>query len=237
MGRLIKAEFLKLSKSLGYKVLLLSAAGMGVLIGFLMLDTMWDTNGSRAYLSILEESQVYAVFASVFAGVFICGEFSNRTFGVSVFGGCPRLSILLAKAAVFVVGLLSISFTYPLISAAITTTRKGFGILNAELLSRLGWATFLFIFGVAAMGSFCFMLAMLIKNIGGTIGACLGTLIGIATIAEVQKFQPVMKYTFLYQIAQVTQPESLTLYYAVISSTIMLALIASRIIFERAELK
>lgn len=237
MGRLIKAEFLKLSKSLGYKVLLLCAAGMGVLVGFLMLDTMWDMNGSRAYLSILSESQVYAVFASIFAGVFICGEFTNRTFGVSVFSGCPRLSILLAKTAAFVVGLLSILFTYPMVSAAITTTRKGFGALNAELLSQLGSATFLFIFGGAAMGGLCFMLAMLIKNIGGTIGACLGALIGLATIAEIQKFQPIMKYTFLYQFAQVTQPESMALYYLVIFSTIALSLIVSAFIFEKSELK
>lgn len=237
MGRLIKAEFLKLSKSPGYKILLLSAAGMGVLIGLLMLDIQMDRNGSAVYLSMLDETQVYAMFASIFAGVFICGEFSNRTFGVSVFSGCTRLSILLAKAAVFVIGLLSISFTYPLVSAAVTTTGKGFGALNAELLSQLGWATFLFIFGGAAMGGFCFMLAMLIKNTGGTIGACLGTLIGLATIAEFPNFQPVMKYTFLYQMAQVAQPESLAIYHIVISATIVITLIASRIIFERSELK
>lgn len=237
MGRLIKAEFLKLSKSLGYKILLLSSAGCGILVGFLMLDIFQDTNGSAVYLSALTEAQVHATFASIFAGVFICNEFSNRTFGVSVFIGCTRLSILLAKAIVFIIGLLSIIFAYPMVSAAVTTLGKGFGTLNAELLSQLCCATFLFIFGGAAVGGFCFMLAMLIKSTGGTIGAGLGGLIGLASFAQIPNFAPVMKYTFMYQMAQVAEPESLVLYCAVISSTIVLTLIVSRIIFERSELK
>lgn len=239
MGRLIKAEFLKLSKSMGYKVLLLCSVGMGVLVGgmFMLVDLGMEMNGRLMFLQIISETQTQAVLASIFAAVFVCNEFSNRTFGIGVMSGCSRLNLLLSKAVVYIVGLLPIVLIYPIVGTVITVIDKGFGEMNSEIWGQLGLTTFLFVMGIIAMGSFCFMLAILVKNIGGTIGAGIGLLLVLILTGQFAPLSPVMKFAFTYQLAQITQPDSLALFYAVISATIVLTLIISRIIFEKYELK
>lgn len=239
MGRLIQAEFLKLSKSLGYKILLLCEAGLGILIGcmFTFMDVGIEINGRLMYLQCISETQSQVIFTSIFAATFICNEFTDRTFGIGVMSGCSRLSLLISKAVVYIVGLLSVLFVYPIVGTIITTLRMGFGEMNPETWQHLGLTTFLFVMGIIAMGSFCFMLAMLIKKVGGTIGAGIGLLLVLILAGQFNPFATVMKFTFTYQMAQVAQPESLALYHAVISATIVLTLIASRLLFEKAELK
>lgn len=239
MGKLLKAEFLKLSKSMGYKVLLLCAAGVGVLVGCIVtiLDVTAEANGRLIYLQILSETQTQAMLAIIFASVFVCNEFSNRTFGIGIMSGCSRLHLWLSKGIVYITGLLSIIFTYPLVGTIITTVRRGFGETSVSDWQHLGLTTFLFVMGIIAMGCFCFMLAMLVKNVGGTIGAGIGLLMVLILAGQFSRFAPVMRFAFTYQLERAAQPESLAVFHAVISATIVLTLIASKVIFEKAELK
>jgi ABC-type transport system involved in multi-copper enzyme maturation permease subunit len=238
MQRLIKAEFLKLSKSLSYKTLLLCMAGMGILVGFMFtfVDMGIEINGRSMYLQTLSDIQMQAILSSIFAAAFICNEFTDRTFGVSIMSGCPRLSLLFSKAVVYIVGLLSIIFVYPIVGTVITTVIAGFGETNPAVWRHLGLTTFLFAMGIIAMGSFCFMLAMLIKNSGGTIGAGIGLLLALTLAGQLAPFA-IMKFNFTYQLAQISQPDSLALYLVVILATIVLTLTVSKIFFEKAELK
>jgi hypothetical protein len=80
------------------------------------------------------------------------------------------------------------------------------------------------------------MLAVLIKNVGGTIGAGIGLLLALTLAGQLVPFA-IMKFNFTYQLAQISQPESLALYLVVILATIVLTLTASRIFFEKSELK
>ena len=239
MGKLIKAEFLKLSKSLGYKVMLRCSLGLGVLLGAIPLIDIEiiEASGYSIYLLILKETQVQALFISIFAAIFICNEFSNRTFSTGIMNGCSRFSLLLSKAVAYVVGVISIIFVYPITAVSITTIHGGFGETSFEIWQYLFITTCLFIVGIIALSSFCFTLAILIKNVGGTTGAGFGLLLLLILVGDFTPFEPIMKFTFTYQLAHASQPESIFLYLAVTCSTIVISLIVSSNIFKRSELK
>jgi len=240
MGKLIKAEFLKLSKSLGFKILILCSLGAGVLVGILLLtyEMPAEVSGYNVYLQSLVDTQLHGILTSVFVAVFLCNEFVNRTFGMSLFSGCPRRSVLFSKIIVFLVGLLPVLFAESLSVTVITTIIRGFGVdLNVETWKYLIRTTLLYILGNAAMGGFCVILAILIKNIGGTIGAGIGFILVIAVLNGYEKFEPVMKFTFLYQLNQVVDLKSYGLFIMVSVVTLVVTLITSLIIFEKSELK
>lgn len=238
MGRLIKAEFLKLSKSFGYKILLLCMFGLSVLLGLLMADSETGmASGYSAYLSALTDTQVFIVFGSIFAAIFVCNEFSNRTFGMSLFSGCLRRDILLSKAIVFLVGFMPLVFAEPVITCVIASIRKGFGDLNILVAMELIKTTILFIFGCSAIGGFCFMLAVLIKNSGGTIGAGIGIMVGMDLLGMIPGVEHAAKLTFMYQMGSLPKIESTGVFITVIAVTLAITLGGSVLMFQNSELK
>lgn len=242
---LIKAEFLKLSKSLGYKILLLCAVGIGILLGCLLTIMPFnrEMNGYQAYLNAISETQCACVFASIFTAIFIGNDFSNRTFGMSITYGCSRRSLLLSKVMVYLIGMVSVLLITPLVSTSIVTAIRGFGQWNAEVTGHLTMSTLRLLLGWAALGGFCTLFAVWIKNIGGIIGAELGLLmlliafIQFTLFTDSPLFKPLLSFVFLYQLFTVTQPESTVMYLAVCSVTFAVSLIASLFLFERAEFK
>ena len=97
MGKLIQAEFLKLSKLRAYKILLLCAVTVGVLFSGLtlgmqpeMVEEFGTPDGYSMFLSSLTDTQMYMILSVIFAAIFVCNEYTNRTFGMSLFSGHPR---------------------------------------------------------------------------------------------------------------------------------------------------
>jgi len=237
MGKLIKAEFMKLSKSLGYKILLLCASFVGVLLGLLVINKdVGLSDGYNVYLSTLTDSFAM-ISAIIFAIIFVCNEFSNRTLGMGLFSGCSRLSVLLSKAIVFLIGFMPVVFAEAVVSCAIVTIVKGFGSLDAQQWAVLIQATLLFILGSMAMGSVCFMLAVLIKNVGGTIGAGIGIMLAVQLLKSFPATAGVAKLTFLHQMELLPQPEFPVLFIAISAVTLVAALAASVYIFSKSDLK
>lgn len=241
MGRLVKAEFIKLSKSTGYKILLLCAMAIGVFVGGLMLSMPMDIaeelgtmTGYGTYLSTLADTQFFMTFSIIFSAIFICNEFANRTFGMSLFSGCSRPSILLSKGIAFFIGLLPIVFAEPLVSGIMVSITKGFGEWT---WSELILSTFLFVLGNMSIGAFCFMLAVFIKNIGGTIGAGLGAIVGIELLKVFPITKSLVNLTFLYQMNSLPQPESIPMFIVIIVLTLVVSLCAAILIFQKTELK
>ncbi|MGL6198958.1 MAG: ABC transporter permease [Lachnospiraceae bacterium] len=238
MGRLIKAEFLKLSKSLGYKILLLCTFGYSVMIGLFAMDVETGRpDGVTAYLSVLSDAGMYMSLAAIFAAIFVCNEFSNRTFGMSLFSGCPRWRVLLSKVIVFLIGFMPVVFLEPLMSGIVVSINKGFGDLDTGIWIDLLQATFLFILGSVAIGGFSFMLAVIIKNIVGTIGAGLGLVLGMQMLGIIPQTTALAKLTLMYQVGLLPQPESTGMFIAVTAVTLAVTLAASTFIFEKADLK
>jgi ABC-type transport system involved in multi-copper enzyme maturation permease subunit len=240
MGGLIKAELLKLSKSLGYKVLLGVSLGLGFSEGLTSMGFFSDSKvtGYELFAASILGYTEHSIFFSIFAAVFICNEFTNRTFDTALVSGKPRSAILLAKIVVFQLGLIPIVFIKALLGGAMASFTNG--VSPEPFLSVLPQLLFL-IFGSiissVAIGSICILLAMLIKNVGGTIGTGFGVAMAGALLINFEQLRPILKFIYHYQIAQTAQPESLGLYYGVIFGTILLATLASVIVFNKSELK
>ena len=239
MGRLIQAKMLILFKSLGYKSLLLCSAGFGVLVSCIFIFAEITTmNGYLLYMQALKETQSKYLLISIFAATFVCSEFSNRTFGIAIMSGCSRLRLILAKAIAYIVGLIPLVLIYPLVGTIIMTIHSGFGEMNPELWQHLFLTTFLHTLGMIASGLFCFMLAVLIRNIGGTIGGTFGILVLLDLFVLLTSTLPSFKtFIFTYQLLQASEPESLPMYYLVMGVTSAILLLASIGIFKKAELK
>lgn len=238
MGRLIKAEFLKLSKSLGYKILLLCTFGFSVMMGLFAMDVETGSpDGVTAYLSMLSDAGMYMGLTAIFAAIFVCNEFSNRTFSMSLFSGCPRWRVLLSKVIVFLIGLMPVVFLEPLMSGIMVSINKGGGDLDAGIWIDIFQATFLFILGNVAIGGFSFMLAIIIKNIVGSIGAGLGLMLGMQMLDMIPQTTALAKLTLMYQVGLLPQPESTGMFIAVTAVTLVVTLAASALIFEKTELK
>ena len=253
MGRLVKAEFLKLSKSLGFKILILCGIAVGLLIGvifaFMPMPTdipeelvaataaITQLTGIDAFLMEIASVGNVGIFAGVFVALFIGSEFSHRTFGLSIMAGCSRISLFLAKFIVFFVGLLVVMLVYPIALAIFMGIVNGFGEFNAEVWTHLARTMGLLLLGYTALAGFCAMIATLIKNVGGTIGASLGILVILGSIVAIPNLSSVMRFTFVYQIAQVAQPSSMLMYIAVCAGTFLITMAVSVLTFKKTELK
>lgn len=245
MGKLLRAEFLKLRKSTGYKVLLLCSMGLGLFVGAMTAYVMNDfiaetgveiginntTNGFTMLKSLVNDSQTGIILISIFAAIFICGEFSDRTYGITLYSGVSRLKVLTSKVCAYLLAILPIIAVYPVSGMLIAASRYGFGAVPDDLL----FVCLRMILGFVAVACFCVMMSMLIKNVGGVIGACIGGTMALSILNAFSKLEPAAKFSFMYQIARISSGG--WLYIGVMTATILVTLALSALLFERAELK
>lgn len=245
MEKLIQAEFIKLW---GCRIFLLVSAGIGILLSIMIIIATGMTdadfgvlNGYTVFLQVIAEPQTQIVFTSLFAAFFIGEEFSRRTFDIGIISGCSRRHLFAAKAVVFLCGLSVILLLYPLVATGITSVAIGFGPWNVEIAAHLVRTILLSLISYWALGGFCIMMAMAVKNIGGIIGAEMGILLALTVLIQILAnnsfLTPILRFLFLFQTMQVTQPESFLMFIGVCVTTLIVTLAAAGRIFERAELK
>ena len=245
MGRLIQAEFLKLSKLKSYKILVFGLAGAGVLtsciFAFLPADGVPPginlQDGYHIYISLLADSEVFMGFSIIFTVLFVNTEFYNRTFSGSLFSGCSRRSILLAKAIVFLLGLIPVAFAVPLMAGVTGSISLGLGVVNASMWQTLIQTTLLAILGNAALGGVCLLIAVSVKNIAGTIGVGFGLMIIMETMKMFSGTERMIEMISLYQTGSLLQPGYIMMSIIMNSTILVLTLIASIVIFQRSDLK
>ena len=231
MGKLIKAEFLKLSGLLSYKILLLFITGLGIMMG-LFLATLPATDlpvgfnvqdGYNIYISMLADPEVFMSFSLVFVIIFVCTEFSNRTFGMSLLNGCPRHNLLFAKIIVYLISLVPAVILAPLMAGIIGSIGLGFGDVDPQLMIKM---TLLAILGNTAMGCLCLAIAVSLKNIAATIG------VGLAFMILIEALK-----TFPSPRGSLLQPEYIETFILVNIVVLVATLIASIVIFQKSDLK
>ena len=234
MGKLIKAEFLKLSRLRGYKILLLFITGMGILMGYFLANLpasdlpagYYVQDGHNIYMLMLADTEVFMSFSLIFVAIFVCTEFSGRTFSMNLFSGCPRHNILLAKIYVYLIGLVPVVVLAPLMAGLTGSIGLGFGHLDSQMWFALIRITLLAILGNTAMGCFCLMIAVLFKNIVWTIG------VGFAFMILIQAIK-----TFPTTRGSLLQPEYIEPFIVVNIVILVVTLIASFVIFQKSDLK
>ena len=245
MGKLIKAECLKLLRLRSYRLILVCAAVVGVMIGYLSLNVpdyelageYSLKNGYNIYMSALINIEIFMFFFLVFAVLFICNEFSNRNFGISLFNGCSRWRVLLAKSIVYLAGGIPVFLTIPLMAGITGTINIGFGDVNMLMWIVLIQKTLLAGLGNLSMGALCFLLAILIKDASGTICAGIILLKAVDISKELFGVVNLEKLTFQYQMRSLLQLDSFWMFIAVTVSTLVISLGVSTVVFQKTELK
>lgn len=197
-------------------------------------------------LSVMDSFVMFhTIFTSVFTAVFLCSEFSDRTFGLALLCGLPRRSVFLSKLVVYFTGLLCILSTVVAIPTAILSIVNGYGReLTAAVWAELLMQIIFFWLVSAAMGGFFILLAVLTKSVVATMGAGLGIAYILLIMASnyvnagIERFS-VVKYSFICQMFILGAWESLHkgLFLGVALTTLVSTLAASILIFERAELR
>lgn len=130
MYNLIRADLFKLRRSMAIKLLLgittVSAVAM-VLMSYLILQGKIDA--SMAGIGFMfSDINVISILGAVIAGIFICGDFDNKTIQNAIASGCSRGNVILSKATVFCCAISLILLPYAIITSIALSTGSEFGM-------------------------------------------------------------------------------------------------------------
>jgi len=226
MNKLLKAEFFKLRRSLGFKIPVFIAIGVSVFIFALfalltsvsvttdeygnIVDSAASFTGYYAFYTALSQSQTIIILVGVLSAVFICNEFGARTFGHSLFSGYTRRKLMSAKLIALGVGVVILASILPAIMTLGGTIIDGFGgTFKNEGLSVLRDYG-LYLLGALTYASFAAFLGYVIRNVGGTLGAAVGfgvfwnllvTVVSVLALdfETAKTIQDILQYFFISQ--------------------------------------
>ena len=207
MKNLIKAEWFKLSKSTGYKMLLLCNA-VSVLTSVLLLVAGTTSPGYEMLVISLTSILHHSVIGYLFAAVFICNEFSNRTFGMSLLCRSSRKKVYLSKIVVYLTGMTVLFLTYVCATTLVMTVANGFGI-SIKHVKELVLLFLCGILGNIAMSSVIILVATVAKKTIATIGIGIGLTYASLWIETTFRAKPLpfVKLLYTYQIGQLQYGE------------------------------
>ena len=204
MGKLLKAEFFKLSKSIEYKILLAVCLAIGLLFGIMGIWYGSSTVGAKC-VSISGTGFLYnAVLISMFAAYYIGSEFENHTFAGEVACGASRGKLFGAKMILYFIAILPLIMIYDWVTVAVFTVRNGFGMdWNLETAGFIVYKILFSILCNFAMGSYILLVVYLTRDKGRTVGVGVGSLY-LLNQCCINERSPVLlkfwQYTFFYQI-------------------------------------
>lgn len=117
MYNLIGADAFKLSKSLPIKILfgitVVSAVGM-TMIAYLIPQGKMDS-GMTGIGFMFSDINMISILGAVIAGVYICGDFKDKTIHDAIANGCSRGSVIASKAFLFCCAIAFILLPYAII--------------------------------------------------------------------------------------------------------------------------
>lgn len=244
MRGLVEAEWFKLKKSLGYKILLVG----NVIITFSMVILyifVLDSEFTGYYImkSSLALVLYHAYIGYLLAAIFFCSEFSNRTFAMSLLCGYSRKQVFLSKVVVFLLGMVILFFESVGLETIFFSAGNGFGVgLNLENMKIILRLLCFGMIGCITVGAVVVFVAVVAKKSIVTFGAGIGVtyvLLWLETTFYDNPL-PLVKYSYAYQIRQIHfggEELSPGLFLAVMAVTCTIALVSATFIFEKSELK
>lgn len=249
MYNLIKAEFFKLSKMPGFKILVLSCICTGIFFSSIIIIGNAKYPGYYMLYDCIGMLLVNSAFCHIFAAIFIGNEFTDNTFGNSLLSGFTRRKLFAAKILVFFAGLFQVLIIMPLIVTVCASYLNGFGMdFSMETCKSILLLLLYSLTGYATLGSVVVFLTVLIRKKAVTVGAGL-VLIYIYLFARTN-FSGIsfLRYTYLYQIELLAFSNiknsgyggdtfSGGIYLAVMALTFLAAMLFSIWIFGKRELK
>ncbi|MDP4182477.1 MAG: ABC transporter permease [Bacillota bacterium] len=216
MYNLIRADLFKMGKSSVVKVLFgitsFSAVIMAVM-AYMIAKGKLDP-GMAGIGFMFSDIDMISILGAVIAGVFICGDFDNKTIHDAVACGCSRGSILVSKAIVLFCALIFILLPYIITTViALSTGSKfsmgsvGVGFLNiltqesgtacmASVFFKLLITTLTLIIVYAAQLSLCIPFAVIFKKPVLVVAVYYGITILFAQITRLRNSFPMFESIF-----------------------------------------
>ena len=228
-----------MTRSGGFKLLIAFNVVTGLEYLALCFLTGTEVTGNRVLEISLGYVLHHAVVGCLFAAVFVSREFSDRTFGLSLLCGRPRRTVFLAKALVFLGGFLMLYILYAGVAALSLLVYHGYGMSLSDSLLRVGCG----IAGCLAMGAVMLLVAVIAKKTVATVVTGVGLTYLLLWLETTFREHPLpfIKYTYSYQIGQIEYlPKgefAPGLFLAVMAFTLLVAVAAALLVFEKRELR
>lgn len=249
MGKLVRTESFKLLKPLWYKILLICSVVTGCLFSIMSIMAGSENTGYLQIMGSMGSIFLNAIFGGVLAAVFICSEFGERTFGISLSCGVSRRNIFIAKVIVFLTGMFSLLIVCTVTMVAVNSFVNGFGKVSySDVILQIFYG----LAGYTAQGAVIILVAVIVKKMAVTVSVCMGFTYIFSLMKENLQFYEnsgmpfFIKYIYLYQIEWFKVHEggmfyedgfNGNIYLIIMFITFILALIAALFIFEKTELK
>ncbi|MBS7009308.1 hypothetical protein [Anaerostipes sp.] len=263
MINIVRSDLLKLKKSAALKVMFLISGAGAVLM---VLCAHWFQNGTlgagaAANASFLADAQMVALLGTVAAGLFLCGDFENKTIHDAVSGGKGRNEIILGKAVSYFIVLLILILPYFLVAAAaifidsqyqlyipsvfltLICQESGDAVTLQSALKMIGITAAVCVV-YAGQLSICLPLSFIFRRpvpvIG--IGYLVSLICGMLQAGGNQAFQKLISLTpfhskYLFRLSMDAEPEILLKSISAGAVFAALMILISVLIFRRAEIK
>lgn len=264
MINVVRADILKLKKSAALKVLFLVSAAGAVLM---VLAAHWFESGTLGQgavgnASFLADAQMVALLGTISAGLFLCGDFENKTIHDAVSSGTGRGEIILGKAVSYFLVLLLMVLPYFLVTVAAFFVDSQFKLyipsvfltmICMEAGNPMTFSTVLKIIGItvtvcivyAGQLSICLPLSFIFRKPVPVIG--IGYLISLVcgmlqASGGNQAFEKMISLTpfygkYLIQLSMNAKPEIFFKSIAAGGGFAVLMVLITFLVFKRAEIK
>jgi len=130
MLNLIRADLYKLSKSLAIKIILaittFSAIAM-TLIAYLIPQGKIEESTARIWF-LFSDVNMISILGAVIAGVFICGDFENKTIQDAIANGTSRGTVIVSKAFIFCCAIAFVLLPYAIMTGIAFSTSSEFSM-------------------------------------------------------------------------------------------------------------
>lgn len=252
MKNLVKAEWFKLTKSSVFKILLVINLTAAVLLMWSQTQADMARTGYRAFRLGIAYLFYHTNIGLIYTAVFICEDFSNKSFGTSLLSGCSRRKIFFAKVIIYLVGMVLLFSIFACSAVIAASLLNGFGMpLDFETCKNILFFTFCGILGCTAMSSVMVLISTIVKSKIPTIMVIYLFFFPFEYLKNNYHFYEngddiikFLKYTYVYQINTLYVNQDgrefgfqLEIFFQVTILTIILTLITSLIIFEKTEFK
>ena len=215
MFNLIRADIFKIRKSLAIKILFGITTGCAVVmavIAYLIPQGKIDANMTGIGF-LFSDINMISILGAVIAGLYICGDFDNKTIHDAIANGCSRGTILISKAIVCSGAVMFILLPYAIVTGIalgigefsmgsvavgflnILTTGAG-NTFSASEIGKLIAAMITLMIVYAAQLSICIPLALVLKKPVFVVAIFYGFTILCAQLSRFQDSSPLFDHIF-----------------------------------------
>ena len=216
MLNMIRADLFKMSKSSAIKILfgITTLCAIGMLVIAYLIPQGQIAQEYTGFGFMFSDTNMISILGAVIAGVFICGDFDNKTIHDAIAGGCSRVTIIVSKAIVFFCAIAFVLLPYAIITIISLSTGSEFsmgsvavGFLNiitqnssiafqASEFFKLLMVMLTLMIVYAAQLSICVPLALVLKKPVLVVAIYYGCTILCAQLAGLKNSSPMFDNIF-----------------------------------------